>query len=147
MACPKATAFATSVKKNGFNVCLKAAAFVELPICACYVFFNDSWLLDGFLCFVSFRANCSEYFPIFIIILWVSGLFFSQGRHPKYILCCFSAPTEPHAFSDNFTECFYSDFLFESSWLPLRKWKEDFMFDDRQRWAKDTLLKKNKGNT
>uniref|UniRef100_A0A8C8JKD9 Leukotriene C4 synthase n=1 Tax=Oncorhynchus tshawytscha TaxID=74940 RepID=A0A8C8JKD9_ONCTS len=25
------------------------------------------------------RANCSEYFPIFIIILWVSGLFFSQG--------------------------------------------------------------------
>uniref|UniRef100_A0A4W5JML7 Leukotriene C4 synthase n=1 Tax=Hucho hucho TaxID=62062 RepID=A0A4W5JML7_9TELE len=25
------------------------------------------------------RSNCSEYFPIFIIILWVSGLFFSQG--------------------------------------------------------------------
>ncbi|XP_055745222.1 leukotriene C4 synthase [Salvelinus fontinalis] len=25
------------------------------------------------------QANCSEYFPIFIIILWVSGLFFSQG--------------------------------------------------------------------
>lgn len=26
-----------------------------------------------------FRANCSEYFPIFISVLWTSGLFFSQG--------------------------------------------------------------------
>uniref|UniRef100_A0AAY5JZE2 Leukotriene C4 synthase n=1 Tax=Esox lucius TaxID=8010 RepID=A0AAY5JZE2_ESOLU len=26
-----------------------------------------------------YRANCSEYFPLFITILWVSGLFFSQG--------------------------------------------------------------------
>ncbi|XP_062380487.1 leukotriene C4 synthase [Sardina pilchardus] len=25
------------------------------------------------------QANCSEYFPIFISSLWVSGLFFSQG--------------------------------------------------------------------
>ncbi|KAM7389305.1 hypothetical protein PAMP_023290 [Pampus punctatissimus] len=25
------------------------------------------------------QANCSEYFPIFIIILWTSGVFFSQG--------------------------------------------------------------------
>ncbi|XP_074529775.1 leukotriene C4 synthase [Halichoeres trimaculatus] len=25
------------------------------------------------------QANCSEYFPIFIIVLWMSGLFFSQG--------------------------------------------------------------------
>ncbi|XP_078116123.1 leukotriene C4 synthase [Sander vitreus] len=25
------------------------------------------------------QANCSEYFPIFITILWTSGLFFSQG--------------------------------------------------------------------
>ncbi|KAJ8337891.1 hypothetical protein SKAU_G00368570 [Synaphobranchus kaupii] len=25
------------------------------------------------------QANCSEYFPIFIIILWVTGVFFSQG--------------------------------------------------------------------
>ncbi|XP_034147540.1 leukotriene C4 synthase isoform X2 [Esox lucius] len=25
------------------------------------------------------QANCSEYFPLFITILWVSGLFFSQG--------------------------------------------------------------------
>ncbi|CAB1325535.1 unnamed protein product [Coregonus sp. 'balchen'] len=25
------------------------------------------------------QANCSEYFPIFITILWVSGLFFSQA--------------------------------------------------------------------
>lgn len=27
-----------------------------------------------------FRANCSEYFPIFITVLWTSGLFFSQGE-------------------------------------------------------------------
>ena len=26
-----------------------------------------------------FRANCSEYFPIFITVLWTSGVFFSQG--------------------------------------------------------------------
>ncbi|XP_031173112.1 leukotriene C4 synthase [Sander lucioperca] len=25
------------------------------------------------------QANCSEYFPIFITVLWTSGLFFSQG--------------------------------------------------------------------
>ncbi|XP_014860983.1 PREDICTED: leukotriene C4 synthase-like isoform X1 [Poecilia mexicana] len=25
------------------------------------------------------QANCSEYFPIFITILWTSGVFFSQG--------------------------------------------------------------------
>ncbi|KAI1898598.1 hypothetical protein AGOR_G00074040 [Albula goreensis] len=25
------------------------------------------------------QANCSEYFPIFITILWVTGLFFSQA--------------------------------------------------------------------
>nr|XP_020494033.1 leukotriene C4 synthase [Labrus bergylta] len=25
------------------------------------------------------QANCSEYFPIFITVLWMSGLFFSQG--------------------------------------------------------------------
>ncbi|XP_056295628.1 leukotriene C4 synthase isoform X2 [Pseudoliparis swirei] len=25
------------------------------------------------------QANCSEYFPIFIAVLWVSGVFFSQG--------------------------------------------------------------------
>ncbi|KAL2077646.1 hypothetical protein ACEWY4_027150 [Coilia grayii] len=25
------------------------------------------------------QANCSEYFPLFVASLWVSGLFFSQG--------------------------------------------------------------------
>ncbi|KAM8732490.1 leukotriene C4 synthase [Acanthopagrus schlegelii] len=25
------------------------------------------------------QANCSEYFPIFITVLWTSGVFFSQG--------------------------------------------------------------------
>ncbi|XP_005737821.1 leukotriene C4 synthase [Pundamilia nyererei] len=25
------------------------------------------------------QANCSEYFPIFITVLWLSGVFFSQG--------------------------------------------------------------------
>ncbi|XP_034399871.1 leukotriene C4 synthase [Cyclopterus lumpus] len=25
------------------------------------------------------QANCSEYFPIFIAVLWMSGVFFSQG--------------------------------------------------------------------
>ncbi|NXU68976.1 LTC4S synthase, partial [Horornis vulcanius] len=25
------------------------------------------------------RANCSEYFPIFISLLWVAGIFFHQG--------------------------------------------------------------------
>ncbi|XP_068431901.1 leukotriene C4 synthase [Clinocottus analis] len=25
------------------------------------------------------QANCSEYFPIFIAVLWTSGVFFSQG--------------------------------------------------------------------
>ncbi|KAK2848729.1 hypothetical protein Q5P01_008563 [Channa striata] len=25
------------------------------------------------------QANCSEYFPIFITLLWTSGVFFSQG--------------------------------------------------------------------
>nr|XP_020449768.1 leukotriene C4 synthase-like [Monopterus albus] len=25
------------------------------------------------------RANCAEYFPIFITVLWMSGVFFSQG--------------------------------------------------------------------
>lgn len=25
------------------------------------------------------RANCSEYFPLFVAVLWLSGLFFSQG--------------------------------------------------------------------
>ncbi|XP_003978163.2 leukotriene C4 synthase [Takifugu rubripes] len=25
------------------------------------------------------QANCSEYFPIFVAVLWLSGLFFSQG--------------------------------------------------------------------
>uniref|UniRef100_A0A8C9TA80 Leukotriene C4 synthase n=1 Tax=Scleropages formosus TaxID=113540 RepID=A0A8C9TA80_SCLFO len=25
------------------------------------------------------QANCSEYFPIFIVVLWVSGAFFSQA--------------------------------------------------------------------
>ncbi|KAK5864317.1 hypothetical protein PBY51_015569 [Eleginops maclovinus] len=25
------------------------------------------------------QANCSEYFPIFIIVLWISGVFFSEG--------------------------------------------------------------------
>ncbi|CAJ1059281.1 leukotriene C4 synthase [Xyrichtys novacula] len=25
------------------------------------------------------QANCSEYFPIFVTVLWTSGLFFSQG--------------------------------------------------------------------
>ncbi|KAJ8015484.1 hypothetical protein DPEC_G00026620 [Dallia pectoralis] len=25
------------------------------------------------------QANCSEYFPVFVTILWVSGLFFNQG--------------------------------------------------------------------
>ncbi|XP_010748930.2 leukotriene C4 synthase isoform X2 [Larimichthys crocea] len=25
------------------------------------------------------QANCSEYFPIFIVVLWTSGVFFSQG--------------------------------------------------------------------
>ncbi|XP_077388350.1 leukotriene C4 synthase [Festucalex cinctus] len=25
------------------------------------------------------QANCSEYFPLFIAILWTSGVFFSQG--------------------------------------------------------------------
>ncbi|KAI3351547.1 hypothetical protein L3Q82_020230, partial [Scortum barcoo] len=25
------------------------------------------------------QANCSEYFPIFITVLWMSGVFFSQG--------------------------------------------------------------------
>ncbi|XP_036933894.1 leukotriene C4 synthase isoform X2 [Acanthopagrus latus] len=29
--------------------------------------------------FFMFRANCSEYFPIFITVLWTSGVFFSQG--------------------------------------------------------------------
>ncbi|XP_039899061.1 leukotriene C4 synthase isoform X2 [Simochromis diagramma] len=26
------------------------------------------------------QANCSEYFPIFITVLWLSGVFFSQGE-------------------------------------------------------------------
>ncbi|NWT01602.1 LTC4S synthase, partial [Mionectes macconnelli] len=26
------------------------------------------------------QANCSEYFPIFISLLWVAGIFFHQGK-------------------------------------------------------------------
>lgn len=29
------------------------------------------------------RANCSEYFPLFIILLWTSGVFFQQGESDR----------------------------------------------------------------
>lgn len=33
----------------------------------------------GFCSSASHRANCSEYFPIFLSLLWVAGIFFHQG--------------------------------------------------------------------
>uniref|UniRef100_A0AAQ4RZ50 Leukotriene C4 synthase n=1 Tax=Gasterosteus aculeatus aculeatus TaxID=481459 RepID=A0AAQ4RZ50_GASAC len=31
------------------------------------------------------QANCSEYFPIFLSVLWTSGVFFSQGERTSNI--------------------------------------------------------------
>lgn len=40
---------------------------------------------SAFLLFMTFlfpaRVNCSEYFPIFLALLWQAGLFFHQGEN------------------------------------------------------------------